>query len=302
MSMWNLVHDGIEDMQKHDYKQWPSPFRGSVKEIRQLACQDTFQAKIKMYGLAAGAWAWSAFVPQPTEIVRKTATGSYKCGFYFGVEFPSPLELIFDESTVTVFAEMVRPVVTGLFYLWATETLFSALDQWQSVVYAGYMCDLDHGETLLAEGSGEMFFDSGQGSPGFYDELWDPENHYTFPGGDVELHYTAFVSLDAIGHILAGSAAVDNIKVYFGRGSFEPMDGSTVYETGPMNAGDVVGFTLSYSGLQAPGTFSIMVEYQQHHTGLQRSHILVQRWTSTFRHAPHSPCNHWTPSKLPVIG
>lgn len=313
MSMYNLVNDGFHDWQKSGYKQWPNPFRGSVKQIKVLACQDTWQAKIEMWGLAAGAWWWSAFVPQPSEVIRKSATGRYKCGFFLLPELPSPVEIVFDDiifpnkgpkelPIYEVFAEMVRPAVTGLFYLWATETFFSALDQFQSVIYAQEMCDLDHGETLLAEGSGEMFFGSGVGSPGFYDELHDPENHYTFPGGDVELHYPASVSLDAVGHILAGGGHVNNIRVFFARGSTEPIPGSQVWESGPMDPGAVAAWSLSWGGIEAPGTFQIVVEYDQTHTGLQRSHILVTRWTSTFRHTPYEPCKKWKPSRLPVIG
>ncbi len=302
MTIYNAASDAWGEFKDNGYKRWPSPFRNAPKDIKVLACQHTFQAKIKMYGLGFGAWAWSAFVPQPTEILRKTATGSYKCGFYFGLKFKSPLEFVWEEDVVFAFAEMVRPVVTGLFYIWAAETLFSLLDQWQTMVYAMEMCDLSNGEALLAEGSGSMYFGSGQGSPGFYDVLYDHPQHYSWPGGDVEWHFTAYVQADAVGFILAGGNFVNNIRVYFARGSIEPLPGSEIYETGPMNPGDVASFAISFGGREAQGTIQIVVDYDQEHTGLQHSTILVHRWTTSFREAPYSPCGNWKPSPLPVLG
>jgi len=302
MTIYGLAGGAFEEFKKNDYKKWPDPFKNAPTEIRVLACQHTFQAKIKMYGLGFGAWAWSAFVPQPTEIVRKTLTGSYKCGFYFGLKFKSPLNFVIEESGVAAFAEMVRPVVTGLFYIWAADTLFSLLDQWQSMVYAMEMCDVIGGECLLAEGSGSLYFESGQGSPGFYDVLYDHPQHYSWPGGDVEWHEPKYVAADAMGHILAGSGIVHNIRVFFARGSIEPIPGSEIWESGPMNPGDVATFSISFGGLQNPGTLQIVVDYSQTHTGLQHSTILVQRWTTSFRDAPYFPCGNWKPSVLPVLG
>jgi len=302
MTIYNLAGGAWNDFRDHGYRRWPNPFQNAPRDIKVLACQDTFQAKIKMYGLGLGAWAWSAFVPQPTEILRKTATGSYKCGFYFGIKFKSPLEFVFEESAVSAFAEMVRPVATGLFYIWATETLFSLLDQWQSMVYAMEMCDLRHGEALLAEGSGSMHFETGVGSPGFYDVLHDSPQHYSWPGGDVEWHETHWITADAVGFILAGSGIVNNIRVYFARGSIEPVPGTTIYESGTMNPGDVASWSIEYGGLNAPGTLQIIVEWDQTHTGLQHSTILVHRWTTTFREAPYSPCGNWKPEPRGVLG
>jgi len=301
-SVYNYAGGFPEQFKKSGYKQWPNPFRNAPKDIKVLACQDTWQAQIQMYGLGLGAFLWTTAVPQPTEIIRKNATGSYKCGFYFLDDLPNPLELAFEDEVIGAFAEMVRPVVTGLFYIWAAETVFGALDAWQSLVFAQEMCNLDHGETLLAEGSGSLFFESGVGSPGFYRTLWDPEHHYSWPGGDVEWHSRKYVASNAVGHILAGGAAVDNIRMFFARGSLEPAEGSTVFETGPMNIGDVASWSLEFGAIEEPGTLEIVIEYQQHHTALQRSTVLVQRWTTTFRQAPHQPCTRWKPTVLPNVG
>jgi len=300
-SVYNYAGGFPSQFKKSGYKHWPNPFHNAPKNIKVLACQDTWQAKFEMWGLGLGAWLWSAAVPEPNEIIRKTATGSYKCGFYFLDELPNPIEFVTDTETVAAFGEMIRPAVTALFYVWAAETLFSGLDQYQSIIYAQEMCDLEHGETLLAEGSGSLFGNSGVGSPGFYRTLWDPEHHYSWPSGDVEWHHRKYVAADAAGHILAGGAAVDNIRMFFARGSTEPAPGTSIYETGPMSIGDVASWTLEFGAIEEPGTLQIVVEYLQHHTGLQRSTVLVQRWTTTFRDAPYQPCTKWKPSTLPSV-
>jgi hypothetical protein len=300
MSIWAGAKDEFKGWQKSNYRHFPNPFRNAVKRVRQLACEETVQAKIAMVVAGFGFWWFSNFVPQPTEIVRKTATGSYKCGFFFAPELPSPLDLWPGPDATVAFAEMVRPFITPLFYIWATETLFSALDTWQSMVYAMDMCDIEKNETLLAEGVGDMHFQTGVGSPGFYDVLYDPLPRYSWPGGDIESHVTKVITMDAIGVILAGGAHVNNIQVYFARGSIEPLPGSSIWQSGSMSPGDVATWDIEYSGLQDPGTFQIVITWDQEHTGLAASHIFVSRWTSTFHQVSRPPCHRWRPGVLPA--
>jgi len=300
MSVWRAAKDEFKGWQKSNYKRFPNPFGNAVKRVRQLACEETIQAKIAMVIAGFGFWWFSNFVPQPTEIVRKTATGSYKCGFFLIPELPSPLDLWPGPDATAAFAEMFRPAVTPLYYLWAYETAVQALDTWQGMVYAMEMCDIEKGETLLADGTGDMHFETGVGSPGFYHVLYDPKPRYAWPGGAIDSDSTKIVTMDAIGRIDAGGAPVNNIQVYFARGSTLPLPGSSIYNSGPLPIGASVQWDIEFSGLEAPGSFQIVVTWDQHHTGLATSRIHVVRWTSTFHNQVRPPCQRWRPQPLPV--
>jgi len=305
MSIWQLgkgVAAGeLKEFKKNGYKRWPDPFRNAVKSIEVLACQDTWQARIEMFAIGMGQWAWSAFIPQPTEILRKTLAGSYKCGFYFGLKWGSPLNLLPGGDAGTAFGEIFRPVSTGLFYIWAGSTFFSGLNTWQSLVYQMDMCDLTHDEILLATGTGDLYGFTPAGSPGFYTELWDPGHFYSSPGGAIDLYEPKAVRMNAIGTFATGGGTTDWVEIYFIKGCTTPIPGTNAVRFENLPPGSIVQWDLSYGGQQTPGAFSIYVRAQQNHTGLAHSRIDVARWTTTYRDIDEpDTCRVWTPPVLPA--
>lgn len=293
----------------HKYHQWPNPTRNMVADIRVLACEDTWQAKVKMYGEAAAHWAWSVFVPQPTEIIRKTVTGSYKCGFYLGLKWKSPLDIIpgptkdapniYGKPFLTTsegLAEITRPLVSGLFYLWAAGSAYEALSTWQSLVYAGEMCDLQHNECLLADGIGEFFNTGGTGEPNQYVVLHDPNGWHPAFSGFVNVPEACYLQFDAIGTVDMGGADASVFDVYINGIPGGPGAQESIVHLGPLHPGEHRDWSLSWGGFVVPTVVAVEANVVQTAGPLQRSTLVCKRLTVTESPAPRpNNCVLWTP-------
>jgi len=180
-SVWDAVKGGP----KRSWSHWPNPF-GWIDEILMMACEDDIWIKVKMYGMLAGSFFFSNFVPSPVEISRKLVTGAYKCGFYLPIKAKSPLDLIWtDGRTSAVLRGKISPVTTGAFYFWAASTAFAAMDTWHTIQIALAKCDAVGNECVLIDGENFYPGTDPAGSPGFYTEVYDPEDRYQSPGGSV---------------------------------------------------------------------------------------------------------------------
>lgn len=298
--MWKTIQEGAKPYKKAWYTKWPDPTKNWAKSMRVLACQDTFQAKVDFFALGAMSFFWTTAIPQPNEIVRKTVSGSYNCGFYFGLKFPSPLELFLDTRTVQAFAEMLRPATTGLWALWAIGSYADAISQWQQMMGMFQDCENLHGECLIKDGVGDLYGSDPDGSPGFFIDIYDPYNMHDGSSSSVVLSIPRGVQMDAWGWFSTGGSTVDWVEIYFIKGGTSPIPGSEVWRAENLGIGAVVEWQLSYSGNQSPGAFQIYVRAHQSHIGLQHSRIDVHRWTtSTWEGPPHLPCSDYKPVVLP---
>jgi len=197
------------------YGRWPDPFRNMVKRIDVLACEDTWQAMFEMYAIGVGNWFWSNIVPGPWEITRKTFTGGYKCGFYFGTKWRSPLDIVWrDARTSRALGEIVRPVTTGLFYIWAAGAVWDALSTWHSMQLAMEMCDLDQNVTLQRDGGGPMGIGHNEGAPAFATVMYDPKNRAQ-PNNMETAYPFGFCSWKAfaVGYFISQSATFTDCRV-----------------------------------------------------------------------------------------
>jgi len=288
MSIWGLGSGAIDDFKDRGFRSWPNPFDGMVKDIKVLACQDSFQAQVTMYGTAFANWFWTNVVPSPIEITRKTLTGGYKCGFYFGVEWGSPIDVVWkDEKIGQMLLEISKPFTTTLFYMWAASSLLSGLATWQSLMYAMARCGVDHDECLLVDGSGEYFAGGASlGTPGFYSTLQDPRHMYASPGGAVDTFSRGHLNLNAYGSVYAGSCSVEHCEISFMAGTTILGGGTAKVNIGALEPGDVVPFSLSFSGEVDAGAFRINGDLINNAVGLQRSTIFVNRWTASWSPGP----------------
>jgi len=300
MSIWNVNSDGARAVRKAWYKKWPDPTKNWAKDMKILACQHTIQARIDFFTLGAMTLFWNTSVPQPNEIFRKTVSGSYKCGFYFGMEFPSPMELFLDTRTVKAFGEMLRPFTTTLFFIWAAGSAWDALAQWQQMMGMIEDCDPEHGEVLLKEGTGDIYTNVMGGSPGFYTAIYDPFHHYSSPGGAIDMPTERGVQMHAWGFLSTGGGTINNCEIFFTKGGISPIPGSQVVSFSNLGPGSVVTWDLAYSGLQTAGSFQIYISGTQDHIGLAHSRIDVNRFTfTTWDKPPNLPCAGYKPGILP---
>lgn len=295
MSIWQLGNGAYKDFKNNGFKKWPNPFDGQMKDIKVLACQNTWQADVTMYGIGFGNWAWSSFIPSPVEITRKTITGSYKCGFYFKTKFGSPIDVIWKNKNISrMLLEISNPFATALFYMWAGQTFFSFLDTYQSIAYAQLQCGVDHDECLLADGQGEYYAGGAEfGTPGFYTTLQDPKDMYASPGGAIDTFEHGHLRMDAYGTVYAGSPTVFDCVISFMHGTTIMEGGNCKVDIGPLAPGGEAQWHLSFDGEVDAGAFRINGNLHNNAINLERSTIFVNRWTASW--APQSFPENCTP-------
>jgi len=166
---WSYIQDNV--LQK--WPRWPSPFKGMVSRIDVLACEHSWLAMVELVGAETFDWVWTNNVPQFTEILRKTVTGSYRCGFFGLPEQKSPLDVLWQTSEETnqfgvphlplsrVVGQILEPATTGLFYWWLAETAWDGLSRWMSVITAQQLCGTDWADIIWHQ-------DDQVASPGTY--------------------------------------------------------------------------------------------------------------------------------------
>lgn len=163
---------------------WPNPVNYIV-DYQELACGDTWQAYVKFAFAEAAYFAWATFVPNPSEILRKFLLGSYKCGFYFGGGFKSPMTLFVDEDAFEVLVEFQRPAQALTFYWWMAASAYTAFQTWQTVMHKSDRCFPENANVILGPGEGEFNIATGLATPAFYNVIKNDDGLYPGAGADV---------------------------------------------------------------------------------------------------------------------
>lgn len=157
--VWDAIESGLANYRK--FPRWPTPF-GQVKSITEIMCNDDYWiAEIVTIGEGAADWFWSNLIPQPTELIRKIFTGSYKCGFYLDIKVKSPVEIIWGKGSNRFIAMVVRPFATAFFALWATNIALDALHAWSTMMSIWGECEPQLGSFLVRDKSAPI----GSGDP-----------------------------------------------------------------------------------------------------------------------------------------
>jgi len=259
------------------WNHWPNPFDNMVKKIEVLACEDTFQAKLEMLGIGFGNWFWSSFIPSPIELTRKTATGSYKCGFYSKLKFKSPLDIIWrDGRTSKGLGEIIRPVTSGLFYMWAASTAWEAMSTWTSMVYAMEMCEADNRECLLRDGNGTFPVGTTEGNPALYTVMHDPQGVYGDPGGFINVGQTSSVNTHAYGYLVANGHEVSNIEY----GVIVNGIIRTLGIGGDLHPFEQLPLEWEWAGTMEAGAFAPWIKCTVAAGGILPVELFMRRWTS----------------------
>jgi len=250
------------------WKRWP----GAPNFIVQRdiwACQDGWWAYIKFSEYALLNLFWTAFIPSPVEVERKILLGSYRCSFYFFPKIKSPLQLVIGEDGVSILAKLARPVTTVLFWWWAAETAWSALDTAQTIFYKDEFCD-DLENVVVAEDAETPFAVDADGAIVYgWHEVTDPGGHFNpgtgilaIPAGDFTIRasahfvHTAGTSVSNCAIWLDINGVVwdlqnfDNDKVNAGRSRMVSING---------HANQSIIATLRFKATRSPGAppFSI---------------------------------------------
>lgn len=270
MSIWNKV----KQTKYRDFSHWPNPFP-SVQEVTPMACSPNQLVLVKMWGLAALHWWFDAFVPSPTELVRKTLTGSYKCGFFLGGELPSPLDVIWEDGrTSQALMEISRPVTTALFAMWATQTAFAALDAAHTLYLAMEKCEEDQNEGVMADGAAYFASDHDIGGTPFYTTLWDPKGRaepidgaFGFPIGPM--------SASAFGTVSCAAGFITNVRASLiaGGHSYNQQD------LGGCGPGGHVSYSLSMGATMLnAGAIQVRLEITQTGAGPFTTEAITKRF------------------------
>ncbi len=207
-SVWDKVKQGPSKSWTH----WPNPFP-YLRDLKVLACEDTVQLQLLFWGAVFGRWFFSNFIPSPVELTRKTVAGGYKCGFYVGEGFGSPLDIIWEDKSVSkAVLEISGPFTTTLFYLWAMQTGWSGLSAAHHAFLAVERCDAAMNECLVMNGDGDWNFSPESGSPVGFDVIYDPLHRWD---GIASMQFFAgALSIHAFGYVTATGASVSSCDVY----------------------------------------------------------------------------------------
>jgi len=319
-SVWSMVAD-FDDRKRwpnnpkppykapHSWTQWPNPFP-YVKDVQTLACSPKQLVRIAMWGEQIGRWAWSSFIPSPVELIRKTSSGSYKCGFYLLSDVPSPLDIIWqDKSASAAIAEIAAPVTTALFALWATQTAISFLDMAHTLYLMMEKCQEDENEGVMADGNANFAADHEVGTTPFYTMLWDPtglgepiDGAWGYPAGPV--------SIEAFGTISCAAGLITDVQVSILAGGVQ----YDVQHLGGIGPGGVLTYNVSMAGTMAnAGAASVRLEIWQHGAGPFSTEAITKRFIIHYnQRAPGpkgggvpDPCrSHWErlqAAMLPVV-
>jgi len=278
MSVWDTIQGASKDTQK--YTHWPNPFKGMVKRIDVLACEEIWQAKVAMWGIAYANWFFSSFIPSPVELTRKFVGGSYKCGFYIAPGIPSPLNVIWrDGKAAEVLLEASSPFTKGLFYWWAAETAWSAMSTYSSVIHKQEQCELTGRETQLANGIATFPSGSGEreGEVGLYTVMRDVFDRYSEAGGHVYVDVQSNVGATGVGYFVSTGSVLSDCQVAIRYGN-NPVVTQDVDGADPFQA---VAFSLNEVRNGYQGTVSIWFRCHVEGLSILPPYVHVPRFTVT---------------------
>jgi len=287
-SLWENVQKGTHDAVMH--RRWPDPFRNAMKNINVLACEDTWQADVTMWTITAMNFWWSNFFPSPVEVVRKTVSGGYKCGFFFKVlKFRSPIDIIWrDQRTSRALLQISRPATTALFYWWATQTLYEGLNTFDSLILAGEFCDRGQNESLMRDSSA-LFTTVGhkEGAPAFGEVIYDPQDRCNPAITLVEYHSEAIYDAHAYGYFVSLSASMTNNKVAIDTGVGAPV----YFEFPDCLPFETVAFDVHVQGQNAGPVLQVNMQSDISGGALLKARWVCTRFTCFIGPTPQPPTN-----------
>ncbi len=283
--VWEFVSDN-----PRKFTHWPDPFKGMVKNIDVWACEGTWQAYIEIAGAEFGDWFWTNFVPSPVELLRKSVTGSYKCGFYLLDHLNSPLDIVWRDGSVSAgLAEITSPAVVGLFYLWAAETAYNALSRWSTVLYAFDMCGATRNEALSGNGSVGLGTGYTIGTCPFQTSIYDPNHWLNVADGSVNVPVRSWVSLRVVGYVQSRSCVMTGVSVFFPYGP----DRLGSVSLGDFGIAEQKSFTLSFDGYLDPCEIGPAIEAISTGNPLGDPLFKVERFTTRETHDRPDKSHCW---------
>jgi len=263
----------------HKYTRWPNPFTMLMKSLHVTACEHKWQALVEFYGLSALSFFFTTFVPSPVEITRKATMGGYKCGFYLAPNQKSPIDLIWTDGRASkALLEIARPATSAIFYWWAAETAWLALNTTSSLILADEFCDLNGNECLLRDGDLLVPGSAGDFESGaaLYEEIYDPKNRYPQLGYFMEFYDVAFASVMAVGYIDSQASSMSNVWVGIKWADEEP-DWQSI---GDIGANKIVKFSVSSSHAVGASNFAgVFFKGHRDSLAVQPNVIHVDRFT-----------------------
>jgi len=276
--VWNNVSQGPSKSWTH----WPNPFP-FLRDLKVIACEDTIQLRLWFWGAVFGRWFFSSFIPSPVELTRKTVAGGYKCGFYFGQKFGSPLDFIWtDKSVSKAVLEMSSPITTGLFYMWAFSAAWEGLSSAHHALLAIERCDLARNEVLLLDGDGDFLFSPQSGSPVGYNVIQDPHGYYN--GAAAIFQPRGHNVLTAFGYVTSEGKTVTSCEVYI----YTATGTGPHVSLGALSPGQTKPFMCEWS-VQNPldQDYAVRMDIVQSGGGLTGIH--VTRFTAVHDAPPFPP-------------
>jgi len=286
-SMWDTNTNeyryaaGLPPKKSSHWLKWPNPFSGIVDEVDEWSCEQVQQHLVFFRSAMLANFWWTNFTPSPIEQLRHFALGQYKCGWLLRPKLKSPIDVIWrNDQLSAVLLEIAGPFTKALFWWWATETAFAAVDQAQSLIYQKELCEANGNETLLRDGNGALPGVPGHrtGDPGLYSTMYDPQNHYPFGGSHIDNFAPANVHARAVGRFEPRGCSFSGITMWIQAGSEPPIKQSF----GNVNPGEIKSWNVAWDGPLGAAPISVRFELDQGGTSVLIPTVWCDRFTVSF--------------------
>jgi len=291
-SMWDTNTNeyryaaGLPPKKESKWPKWPNPFSGIIKETDQWSCEHIQQNLIFFQSAALLNFWWTNFTPSPVEQTRHFVLGQYKCGWLWRPKLKSPIDVVWKNDKLSaVLLEIAGPFTKALYWWWATETAFAALDQAQTLIYQDEICEANGNECLVRDGNGTVPGTPGHrvGDPGLYTTMYDPRGHYPFGGAHIDNLEPSNVKANAVGRFEPAGCDFRNITMWIQAGDHEPIKQSF----GDVLHGDIGSWNVSWSGALGIDPVSVRFEMDVEGFSVLPPTVWADRFTCKF--SPYDP-------------
>ncbi|HEU4678789.1 MAG TPA: hypothetical protein VFS35_04660 [Terrimicrobiaceae bacterium] len=172
-SIWRQ-QSGEKPSRKATFPSWPKPFN-AIDKITVYNCNEIMALRVEFVAEALAEFWFDTNVPSPMELFRNWVFGQLRCGSKMGVEphLPGPSDLILQRNGREVLMFAGQALGTGLFVWAMTQSVFSALNTYSSIMNVQAYCENPEARAILA--GGELFTRfQGSGQMTLFNKVYDP--------------------------------------------------------------------------------------------------------------------------------
>jgi len=173
-SIWRQ-QSGEKPSRKRGFPSWPKPFN-AIERITVYNCNEILMMRVTFLAEIAAEFWFDSKVPSPMELFRNWVFGQLRCGSKMGVKphLPGPSDLFLRKSGRDVMIFSGAFLGSGLFVWAMTQSIFSALNTYSSLMNVQAFCEEPEARAILSAGDVLARHEGDQGVFTTYTTVYDP--------------------------------------------------------------------------------------------------------------------------------